>query len=84
MLTFVILNLLIDIFQKPTMEYNQQEKRTLLSKFKSFILECRRVFTITRKPSKEELKIIVKVSGIGILIIGFLGFIIQILWQVIK
>jgi protein transport protein SEC61 subunit gamma and related proteins len=66
------------------MEFQQQEKRSLMSKLKSFILECRRVFTITKKPTKEELKIIVKVSGIGMIVIGFLGFIIQMLWHMIK
>ena len=56
----------------------------MLSRFKSFVIECRRVFTVTKKPTKDEFKIIVKVSGIGILIIGFIGFIIQIAWQLIK
>jgi len=45
-------------------------------KFKSFVKECRRVLQITKKPSKEEYKAIVKVTGIGILLIGALGFII--------
>jgi protein transport protein SEC61 subunit gamma and related proteins len=66
------------------MEFQQQEKRSLMSKLKSFILECKRVFTITKKPTKEELKIIVKVSGIGMIVIGFLGFVIQMLWHMIK
>ena len=66
------------------MEFQQQEKRSLMSKLRSFILECKRVFTITKKPTKEELKIIVKVSGIGMLVIGFIGFIIQMLWHMIK
>ncbi len=46
-------------------------------KFKSFVKECRRVLQITKKPSKEEYKAIVKVTGIGILLIGALGFIIS-------
>jgi protein translocase SEC61 complex gamma subunit len=32
----------------------------------------------------EEFKIIVKVSGIGILIIGVIGFVIQIAWQMMS
>ncbi|MSR86071.1 protein translocase SEC61 complex subunit gamma [Candidatus Woesearchaeota archaeon] len=46
-------------------------------KFKSFVKECRRVLQITKKPSTEEYKAIVKVTGIGILLIGALGFIIS-------
>jgi protein transport protein SEC61 subunit gamma-like protein len=44
---------------------------------KSFIVECARVLKVTKKPSKEEYKATVKVSGLGILAIGLLGFVIQ-------
>ncbi len=57
-------------------------KPSLSQRFKSFLVECRRVWQVTKKPSKEELKVILKVTGIGILIIGFIGFIINIAWQV--
>ena len=46
-------------------------------KIKSFVRECIRVLRITKKPSGYEFKTIVKVSGIGILIIGLIGFLIQ-------
>ncbi|MDP3918459.1 MAG: protein translocase SEC61 complex subunit gamma [Nanoarchaeota archaeon] len=45
-------------------------------KLKSFIKECRRVLHVTKKPSREEFKAVVKVTGLGILLIGFIGFII--------
>ena len=61
----------------------QQEKRTLWSRFKSFLIESKRVFKVTKKPGKEEFKVIVKVSGIGMLVIGAIGFIIQLIWQAI-
>jgi len=63
------------------MEGIQPEKRTLWTRFKSFLKQCRRVLRVTKKPNKEEFKIIVKVSGIGILIIGVIGAIISIAWQ---
>lgn len=56
----------------------------MFNKLKPFIQECIRVFKVTKKPSKEELKIIVKVSGIGILFIGLIGFIIHIIWATIS
>jgi len=65
-------------------ESMQLEKRTLTSRFKSFILQCKRVFQITKKPTKEELKVIVKVTAIGIAIIGAIGFIIHISWELLK
>ncbi len=41
------------------------------------------MLTVTKKPTKEEFKIIVKVSAVGILCIGLIGFIVQMLWQVV-
>ena len=46
----------------------------LMIKLKDFYTSCSRVLRVTKKPSSEELKTIVKVSGIGILIIGLVGF----------
>ncbi len=50
----------------------------MFTKLKSFIKESVRVFKITKKPSKQEFMIVVKVSSIGIGIIGLIGFIITI------
>lgn len=56
-----------------------EEKRTFKTKLKTFIKECYRVLRITRKPSGDEFKVIVKASSIGILVIGAIGFIITML-----
>lgn len=55
------------------------EKPTLKGKLRNFIRECVRVVKITKKPTKEEFKTISKVSGLGILIIGLLGFIVHLI-----
>jgi protein transport protein SEC61 subunit gamma-like protein len=44
---------------------------------KAFVKECKRVLTVTKKPTREELKTVVKISGVGILLIGLLGFLIH-------
>ncbi len=41
--------------------------------------EYLRVLKLTRKPSREEFSVIAKVAGAGILLIGFIGFIIYLL-----
>lgn len=56
---------------------------TLLTRLKSFILESKRVFRITKKPTMNEFKAVVKVSSIGIALIGIIGFIIQIVWRLV-
>ena len=50
-------------------------------RLKSFINECVRVLKVTRKPDTAEFKTIVKISGLGILLIGLIGFLITMVKQ---
>ena len=43
-----------------------------------FFHECKRVWRVARKPDKSEYLTIAKVTGLGILLVGFVGFIIMI------
>jgi len=43
---------------------------------KTFIIECKRVLRVTKKPSRDEFKTIVKISAVGMAAIGLLGFVI--------
>ncbi|MBT4540154.1 protein translocase SEC61 complex subunit gamma [Candidatus Woesearchaeota archaeon] len=51
----------------------------MTQKFKNYVIECKRVLRVTKKPSNDEFKAIVKVSGLGILVIGAIGFLIQLI-----
>ncbi len=53
----------------------------LWDKLKEFTTECIRVLRITKRPNKEEFLTIVKVAGLGILIIGFIGFLLHMINQ---
>lgn len=46
-------------------------------KIKSFFIQCKRVWNVLRKPSKQEFKMVAKISAIGILIIGAIGFLLS-------
>jgi protein transport protein SEC61 subunit gamma and related proteins len=59
------------------------KKRSVFSKLKSFGTQCKRVFRVTKKPTNDELKVIVKVTGIGIALVGGIGFLIYLGWQLI-
>jgi protein transport protein SEC61 subunit gamma-like protein len=48
-----------------------------------FLKQCERVLKVSKKPDAEEYKTVAKVTGIGIIIIGVIGFIIAILSQVL-
>ena len=61
------------------MDMQDQPKQTWIQKLKDFITECKRVLMITKKPDQFELKAIVKVSSLGILLIGAIGFLVQLI-----
>lgn len=50
---------------------------------KSFTIKTKRVFNVTRKPTNDEFKIISKITGLGIAVIGAIGFILQVLKQML-
>jgi len=58
-------------------------KQGLGTKFKEFTKECRRVLKVTKKPTNEEFKTIVKASGLGMAIIGAIGFLVQLTKELI-
>jgi protein transport protein SEC61 subunit gamma and related proteins len=43
-----------------------------------FIKLCQRVLHVSKKPGREEFQNVAKITGIGVLIIGAVGFIISI------
>lgn len=54
------------------------------TKIGKFILESKRIFTIARKPTKKEYNMTLKICLIGLLIIGGLAFIIQLIATIIQ
>ncbi len=42
-----------------------------------FLSNCKRVLRIARKPDKSEYLQVAKVTGLGILLVGFIGFLIM-------
>ena len=52
-------------------------------RIKEYLAECYRVLLVTKKPTKIEFKTVVKVSGLGILIIGLIGFLFHLMYQLI-
>jgi protein transport protein SEC61 subunit gamma and related proteins len=52
------------------------------TKIKSFMIQCKRVWLILRKPTKKEFSVIAKVSALGILVLGLLGFLISLIMSI--
>ena len=45
-----------------------------------FIIDSKRIFRVSRKPTKEEYKRMALIVGLGIIIIGIIGLIIQLIF----
>ncbi len=52
-------------------------------RLKAFTMECKRVLRVTKKPDKQEFTTIVKISAIGMAIIGVIGFAIHFLKEIL-
>ena len=55
------------------------DENSKLYKLKMFVNECKRVLRVTKRPDSFEFKTIVKVSGLGMGIIGLIGFLVSML-----
>lgn len=52
-----------------------------LTSLKSFFEKCKRVWMVLKKPTKDEFLKVAKISAVGVLIIGFLGFVVSIIMK---
>ncbi len=52
-----------------------------MGKTKLFFNKCKRVWYVLKKPTKQEFQQISKISAIGVLILGLLGFIIALVME---
>ena len=54
-----------------------------IGRFRRFVRESIRVLHVTRKPTLQEYKNLLKVTSIGVLILGLMGFIIFLIKQLL-
>ncbi len=52
--------------------------KEMIESSKSFFLKCKRVWHTMKKPTTDEFWMVTKISAVGILIVGILGFAISI------
>ena len=48
--------------------------------WQEFVEAAKRVFTVSKKPDAKEYSTMVKVTGLGILVIGIIGYIIGLIF----
>nr|4V4N_A7 Chain A7, Preprotein translocase subunit SecE [Methanocaldococcus jannaschii] len=54
-------------------DFNQK-----IEQLKEFIEECRRVWLVLKKPTKDEYLAVAKVTALGISLLGIIGYIIHV------
>ena len=47
------------------------------------ISDMKKVWNVTRKPSKKDYSLTLKIVLVGLLIIGLIGFVIYLIWQLL-
>lgn len=52
----------------------------IMENLRSFIANSKRVLVIAKKPDRKEFEIMAKVTGIGIIIIGIIGYVIYLIF----
>ena len=55
----------------------------LIARLKAFSLQARRVVLVATKPDPDEFKISVKITGLGMVIIGLIGFVVFMVFAVV-
>jgi protein transport protein SEC61 subunit gamma-like protein len=53
-----------------------------MSKLSDFISSSKRIFIVSKKPSWKEFSVMAKVTGIGIVIVGVIGFILETIFKI--
>lgn len=56
----------------------------LADKLRDFWTNTKRVIRVARRPTAQEVRLIARVSGIGILLVGGISFVIQILGNLVN
>jgi len=55
----------------------------MLENAKVFLGKCKRVWQVLKKPTKQEFQQTTKISAIGIVILGVLGFLISLIMKAV-
>lgn len=64
--------------EKPSINMPKFNSKAIIANLKDFLQQCKRVLMISRKPSREEYLTISKVTGLGICLLGIIGFLIHV------
>ena len=63
---------------------NKSKKLTIYERIGLFLQNTKRIIKIANKPDRKEYLLIFKICAIGLLVLGALSYVIQLIWTVIN
>ena len=65
-------------------KYEKGKKLSLYERLGVFFQNTKRIIKIANKPSRKDYLLVFKICAIGILILGVLSYVIQLIWTVLN
>ncbi len=65
-------------------KYDKGKKLSIYERLGLFFQNTKRIMKIANKPNRKEYLLIFKICGIGLIVLGALSFVIQIIWTIIN
>ncbi|MCK4382053.1 MAG: protein translocase SEC61 complex subunit gamma [Promethearchaeota archaeon] len=65
-------------------KYDKGKKLTLYERIGVFFQNTRRIMKIANKPSRKDYFLVFKICAIGILVLGILSYVIQLIWTFVN
>ena len=65
-------------------KYDKGKKLTLYERIGVFFQNTKRIVKIANKPSRKDYFLVFKICAIGILVLGVLSYVIQLIWTILN
>ena len=65
-------------------QYEKGKKLSLWERFGVFFRNARRIMKIANKPGRKDYFLVFKICAIGILVLGVLSYVIQLIWTMLN
>jgi len=65
-------------------QYEKGKKLSLWERFGVFFRNARRIIKIANKPGRKDYFLVFKICAIGILVLGVLSYVIQLIWTMLN
>jgi len=65
-------------------KYNKSKKLSIYERIGVFFQNTKRIIKIANKPDRKEYLLVFKICVIGLLVLGALSYVIQLIWTIIN